>query len=105
MRAAVAAAGADLNDAAGETVCFAFHIDADGSDSGDNYEVAAYYWDGSAVVDAEDVNLQLEDNRTYATATAGSEPTAVPEIDGSTIPLLAFIMGTIGLGLRRRRAL
>jgi len=45
---------------------------------------------------------------TYITATAIDgptpidAPTPVPEINGGTIPLLAFVLGVVGLGLRSR---
>lgn len=47
-------------------------------------------------------SLPIDVDYVYITTTS-AQP--VPEIDGSTIPLLAFIMGTIGLGLRKRQSL
>lgn len=57
---------------------------------------SARFWAGNYGIAYTDASL---------TYTSASTPTPVPEINGSTIPLLAFILGVIGLGLRSCRSI
>ncbi len=67
---------------------------------GSNVGYASRYLTGTeTVADATVAFFEFNNDTTYTIAQAA---VAVPEINGSTIPLLAFILGVIGLGLRGR---